>query len=694
MGFLAPFFFVALGALAIPVVIHLIQRERKDALQFPSLMFLRQVPYKSTRRRKIRNWPLFVARCLAIILLAMAFTRPFLERDVAATGALATARDVVLLVDRSYSMGYGDRWERALAAANAAVGGLGPEDRATVVLFDESAAAAHEPTTDPARLRGALDDAEPGSGGTRYAPALKLAQSILQTSDRPRLEAVLVSDFQRIAWDGEPGIRLPAGATLTTVPITDASAPNIAVTGVTFRRETVGDRERVTATARLTNKSADPSSGVPVTLELGGRELETKTVDIRANDAAAVDFAPFTLSERNQRGTIRTRSDALPADDAFHFVVSPGQAMSILVIAGGDARSSLFLQRALAIGDEPGFRVDVRRSGDLSGSDLAGRSLVILNDAPFPGGEAGRRLREFVDGGGGLIIAAGERAGSVGGEAIADLLPGTPGRPIDRDGRGASLGYLDYSHPVFELFRAPRSGDFTAARFFRYRPIEPAPDARVVARFDDGAPALLERRVGEGKVLLFTSTFDTYWNTLPLQAVYLPFAHQLARYASGYAEPSPWFTVGQVLDIAAVQGRSPAAGDTAAAGPDAAAEGDYIAIAPSGERVTPGSGRLLRLDEQGFYSVRASRSGDARDFVVAVNLDLAESDLATLDPQVVAAAVEPAGGEERNTFAGVISAEDRERRQSLWWYLLAAAFVLLAGETVWANRLSRRRKRV
>ncbi|MGH7507725.1 MAG: vWA domain-containing protein, partial [Longimicrobiales bacterium] len=640
MGFLAPFFFVALGALAIPVVIHLIQRERKEALKFPSLMFLRQVPYKSTRRRKIRNWPLFLARCLAIILLVAAFARPFLERDAAAAGALATSREVVLLLDRSYSMGYGDRWQRALAAANAMIGALGAEDRATIVFFDEGAAAALQSTTDPVRLRAALDGVEPGSGGTRYAPALKLAQSILANSDKPRLEAVLISDFQRNAWDGQPGVRLPAGATLTPVNVGDAVTANLSVTSVTFRREYVGDRERVTATARLTNKAADPAADVPVALELAGRVLETKTADIRANDAVAVEFAPFTLAQRNQRGTVRTGGDALAADDAFHFVLSPGQAIPVLVVDGGGERTSLFLQRALSIGDHPGYRLERRASGQLRASDVTGRAIVVLNDAPFPGGEVGRRLRAFVEGGGGLIIALGERAGTEGGEEAAALMPGTAGRPLDRDGGGASLGYVDYSHPVFEVFRAPRSGDFTAARFFRYRPVEPAADARVLARFDDGAPALLERRVGEGKVLLFSSTFDTYWNTLALQAIYLPFAHQLARYAASYAEPSPWFTAGQVLDIARWQGRGPAASDTAvAAGEEpVAAEGEYIAIAPSGERATLGDERLLRLEEQGFYSVRAASGGDARDFAVAVNLDLAESDLAALDPQVLVAA--------------------------------------------------------
>src|SRR5699024_10512041 len=102
--------------------------------------------------------------------------------------------------------------------------------------------------------------------------------------------------------------------------ITDDAVPNLAVAGVAFRREAVGDRERVTAIARLVNRSDEPAAGVQVALDLGGRTLESRAVDVAANNAATVEFAPFTVSQRNTRGTVRAADDALPADNAFHFV--------------------------------------------------------------------------------------------------------------------------------------------------------------------------------------------------------------------------------------------------------------------------------------------------------------------------------------------------------------------------------------
>src|SRR5687767_16020769 len=112
MSFLTPLFLVGLAGLAIPVIIHLIQKERKNVIAFPSLMFLRKIPYQSVERRRIRNWPLLLLRLAALALIVMAFARPFLRREALAVAAAGGAREVVILLDRSYSLGYGRSEER------------------------------------------------------------------------------------------------------------------------------------------------------------------------------------------------------------------------------------------------------------------------------------------------------------------------------------------------------------------------------------------------------------------------------------------------------------------------------------------------------------------------------------------------------------------------------------------------------
>src|SRR5688572_3444220 len=139
MNFLAPLFFVALAGLAIPVLLHLTQREKKQIVRFPSLMFVRRIPYQSVRRRKIQNWLLLAVRLAALALIILAFARPLIRWNDAAPAAGDGAREVVVLLDTSYSMGFADRWEQARAAAHEQIAALTSADRGSLVLFSSGA---------------------------------------------------------------------------------------------------------------------------------------------------------------------------------------------------------------------------------------------------------------------------------------------------------------------------------------------------------------------------------------------------------------------------------------------------------------------------------------------------------------------------------------------------------------------------
>ena len=687
MGLLAPLFLLGLATIAVPVILHMIQRERKEEVEFPSLMFLRKVPYRSFRRQRIRHWFLLLLRCAALLLLLFAFARPFI-RAAALAAVTDGAREVVVLLDQSYSMSYGDRWEDAQALATDTIDALDPGDRATVILFDGGARTGPRSTTDRASLRSQVANAEVGSGTTRYGPALQLAEGIFEASDLPRLEAVLISDFQRAGVESAVGVRFPQGTVLTPVPIgeEDTTEDNVSVAGVLFEREYFSGRERIQVAARLTNRGPNAITGLGLTLEMEGREVEALTADLPPAGSTTIDFAPVTLGDAQMFGAVRIEPDALPADDVFHFVASPGQVVTVLVVGSAAAQddANLFLTRALGIGSEPAFDVRSTTLQGFSPADLADRQVVVLNDTRPPSGEAGEALEAFVEAGGGLLVVSGERTAWP--QDDPGLLPGRVGAPADREGRGGSLGFVDYSHPVFEVFGAPRSGDVTTARFFRFRPVEPSSEATVVARFDDGSPALIERRVGAGRVLLWASTIDTFWNDLAKKPVYLPFIHRMVQHLADYSAPTPWFLAGQVLNLAE-QDVSLGEGGTAAA--------EYVVMSPTGERLpvaVGGRAGFIDLTEQGVYEVHDANAAVERPLILAVNVDLAEADLSTVDPDELASMVTGRAGGDRTAAGGparVIPPEDLERRQSVWWYLLVAAALLFVAETLVSNRLSR-----
>ena len=377
MSFLAPAFFLGLAAIAVPILIHLIQKERKEVIHFPSLMFIRKIPYQSVQRRKIHNWLLLLLRTAAIALIVAAFSRPFFTQDPTKVSASASgAREVVILLDHSASMGYGDHWEKARDAAQKVVGGLGGDDRATLVLFATGEEEAVRATSDHAQLETALREAKVSSDGTRYGPALRYAQSVLSRSSLPRKEAFLISDFQKTGWEQREEIHLPEGGTLTPISVATPGVSNVSVTKADFAREPFPGAERVTVTVLVTNRGATPVSNLPVTLDIDGHGIETRPISIGPSASGSVTFMPVTVADANMRGIVRAGTDQLPADNTFYFVLSPSRPVSVLVIDadGASSQASLYLTTALAAG--PHARLQDRRGGDVARHALDDRTSV------------------------------------------------------------------------------------------------------------------------------------------------------------------------------------------------------------------------------------------------------------------------------------------------------------------------------
>jgi hypothetical protein len=692
MSFLAPLFFAGLAAVAVPILVHLIQRERKTVIHFPSLMFIRRIPYQSVERRRIHNWFLLLLRIAAMVLLVAAFTRPFFAIDpVKAAAARTGAREVVILLDRSASMGYGDHWAKAQAEARKVAASIRGEDKGTLVLFGTGAEEAVRATGDASRIDAAIGEAKVSSDATRYAPALRLAQSLLSRSNLPRKEAVLISDFQASGWEQREDISLPEGATLTPVSVASLETANIAVTSVKFQRSSFSGEERVMVTAGVTNRSSSTVKDLAVKLEVDGRLVDTRSVTIEPNAAGSVTFPALTVATA-MRAIVRAGTDALPADNQFNFVLSPSRPVSVLIVQAEGANSSFYIATALGIGTSPPFKTDILSPSRVTPASFEKRSVVILNDTTPLSTQADQALNRFVTQGGGLFIVAGDHLPWNG---ASPLLPGKVGSAVERlSGGGGTLGFIDHSHPVFEEFKDPKSGNFSTIRFFKYRTVTPDPTDKVLARYDDGAVALVERTVGSGRVILSASTVDKGWNDFPTKYLFLPVVHKVASYLGQYQEPEAWYTVGRALDVSvpiAAIVREGGAVDASGA----ARRPSGVVMAPSGTQTTIGEGgaQAVDLTEQGFYSVRLQGLGERKPFQVAVNLDPAESDLSSLPP---AEFVSTATGRAAVTATGKslenpdLTPQDVEKKQAVWWYLLVAGAVVLLAEAVLANRLSKR----
>ena len=732
MSFLTPLFLAGLAALAVPILVHLTRHEQGKPLAFPSLMFLKRIPFEETSRRRLRNPWLLLLRLAALGLLVAAFARPFVRDGRLAQVGGAGPEEVVVLVDQSYSMELGGRWQEGVSMARSVVSGLGPGDRVSIVAFSEVPRLVLRSATEPGRAAAVLDTLRTTSLGTRLAPAVRLAASVLEASPLPRRRAVIVSDFQRAGWRRDSEAVFPEGTRVETLNAAhsdpSAGADNLALAGLELRRETANGRERMSVRARLVATGATlatgatiaasaasassatsaasvastpspapaSSSGISaeVALWVDDSEVERATVVVPPAGSAPVAFRPFTLTRPFTRGEVRVADAALQSDNAVYFVASPGGGVRVVVADPlGSGESNVHLRQALGIAEGAGFDVRVIRGAPGAG-DLEGTDLVILNGGGFPGGGAGDRLRTFVEDGGGLLIVLGERSRTA--AAHADFLPAAVGPTSGLPGQPRRLGFVDYDHPVFEAFHGARSGDFSRAAFFRARSLAPT-DGRVLARFDDGTPALVEGLRDKGLVLIWATGMDRLWNDLPLHSVYLPFVHRLAQHLGGQGELPAWHRAGATVNLAQLAEAAdlPASADAPPVSLDAVAmdpHGGAVALDPDAP--------LLTLSARGIWEVRPPGERPDRPFALAANVDLAESDLQPLDLAEFAAAVGGTPGNDASTpptsadgetdsGPEAVAGEAFEARQSFWRYLAVAAFVLLVLESLLGNRLSR-----
>lgn len=681
MSLLVPLFLAGLAAIAVPILVHLVHKERSIAERFPSAMFLRKEPYRAMARQQLRHLFLFAMRVLAIALLAFAFARPFFNKSIAAAAVTPTGKDVAIVLDRSASMGYGTRWARARAAVDSTLGTLGSDDRAALVMFDTRAAQVAALSGDRQAVRAALNSENVSTRSTRYVPALQLARRVLNEGNRRQREIVVVSDFQRSGWDVRDNQALAGDEKLSSIDVSGEDVANVAWRSVSVERDSAASSEAVRFVGRIAN-TGPSRRGVRVTLAIGPRDVAEQRVDLPADGGATVTFAGLRVATAANEARAVIHGDTYALDDTLRLLLERPRRVSLLLIEPPGSDRSFFLREALALGASPSFDVVQRTRTSLGASDLLNTDVIVLHDAGWPSGVVGQRLRERVANGAGLVIALGDRAGpDAYGGIPQDVMPSAIHAPSDRSaGRGGALGWIDRTHAALETFAAARSGDLSAARFVRYRAVSDTLGGRVLVRFDDGAPALVERDVGRGRVLTWASGFGLEWSDFPRQPVFLPFVHELMRYASGYRAPRVAQLVGDVVDIDEALGASGARTTSQA----------VVAAAPSGarQRFAADTGRRsLHLDEAGFYALTGAGSPGSRPTLIAANVDPRESEFDAFDPlrltDVVATGVADAAADSATI---TLTAEERERRQSLWWWLLAAVTVVLGVEAVAAAR--------
>ena len=586
-GFVASFAALA----SVPIIIHLMNRRRFRVETWAAMEFLMATLEKNARRLQLRDLIIMMLRALAIALLAISLARltiaPGHLGPIGSTGETAS----VIVLDHSMSMGYSmgpkTRFEAAKEKAATVIESLPDNSTAALLLLSDAAKEmVPEPSHDRGFVNSEVQRAKLTDAGTNIFAGLTRSWEILQKAKATALEIYLISDMQDHAW---PETSLPPWKKLQEemqqerrtvrlflIQSAHKGGQNLSVEDVRTEDDIVTSDSSIAVLATLRNNSDDqggPAENVTVDLYIGsGPDGEMRKAGSQVLESIeSVQPVRFetTISEGgDHRIEIRTSIDRLEADNHGYFVADVVDRMQVLLIDGqpGESDKSFtgetdFLQAALAPIDFESddqktlIECDVATIYDLGGRNLRDyRAVVLANVGDLNTGLV-ESLESYVrSDGGGLLIFLGDNINPRKYNDLlftkAGLLPGKLGRmPIeaedDETGHPTGFGIAtdDLSHPVVSYFKDRETQPFLASpRFMRAWPIElpktngagesDKPLVQVVARYADGHPAIIERRIGRGKVILFASTADKDWNDTPLRPAFLPVVRRATQYVA------------------------------------------------------------------------------------------------------------------------------------------------------------------
>jgi len=523
MGLISPWFLAGALAVGIPIWVHLIRREQAMRLPFSSLMFLRRVPIKSVYRRHLKHLLLLAMRTLVILLIALAFARPYMPSSILPAIASGRDRRVAIVIDNSMSMQVGDRWERALSAARETVRGLSERDQAQIVSFSSDFEVQSLPTSDKAALLATLDLITPSSSTTSYEHAFRAMERISEDSDRP-VAVVLISDMQKAGLGtAAQSLAVPPVAEFKAVDVSGEAAPNWTVQDVRVLPRIYRSRYPERLLVQLRGYETEEASK-QVVLSLTGKIIERKTITIPASGTATVEFASFDVPQGSNRGEVRiSPSDALPADDSFQFTLERRDPYRLLFLReNGDDRELYYFRNALGAESDSPWVLDARTPAEALSFPMSSYAAVILSNIDRLPGDLVGELRKLLERGGGLVITMGNRYPA---RALEEQLKEFwPARALEkkmltRDAeRLVLLGEFDKDHAVFRDMEESGAQSLRAVESYAYLRLQR--ENKVLLKFANGDPALVETQWDAGRVLLFASSFDNVWSDFPLHPVF------------------------------------------------------------------------------------------------------------------------------------------------------------------------------
>lgn len=724
MTFAVPLFLAAALAAAIPVIVHMINRQRAKDLPFPTLRFLRVSVQKTRRRRRIHDVLLMLVRCAALVLIALGLAKPTLTNLKTLFGSGATTAAAIVL-DNSASMGTIDndrqRFQTAMGAAGQIMDQLRDGDQ--VAFFPTCGT----PFPEQGKLDRTQDQVRQMLAGTRLSyeradvgSRILDARRLLAEADAPNKQIFVVSDLQRISLESlkkeaEDGAKAgrseaplaPEEEKAREIPIIfvdchRAPKPNVAVTAVTLEAAVPVAGLPVKATVELVN-SHGKSNTKHVDLYIDGvKEATSPALTVPGESRVTHDFVFRFRSGGFHRGEVRlVGEDGNPRDDRRWFSMEVDQGIPVRIVKNRTneipfLEDTFYLERALGAG-KPGssaLKISLLTASQLPNEPLSNDKVIFLVNLPAPDDATAARLRSFVEQGGNLFWicgddvkpedynAANERAeGRLLPVPLVDVREPKPGD--DRD--SWSIGFLDKKHRALSQLTEP-AALYEKVLVYKHVRMDAGrtKDAQVLARLDDGEPLLVQRKIGQGMSLMLGTSCHRAWTSLPMRPIFVPLLTRLTFELAGSEAARYEGIAGAPLVLQFDNQIRPTAVEI---------------IPPSGETIrkstadatgaAAASFRYADTRDIGIYLLRLVGSVSRKQLAYAVNVDPEEADPGKTTPDEL----KELFADTPLVFAAnpddLSSTFDWLRKgKSLWGTFLAIVLAVLVLETFISNRLT------
>jgi hypothetical protein len=699
MSFLAPLFLFGVLAVGVPVVFHLIRRSSRERIPFSSLMFLQASPPRLTRKNRLQHIVLLLLRCGVLLLLALGFARPFFSKPVTTIAEAGSGQRWVILVDRSASMRREALWQDGLRKAEEILRQTGPGDSVAISVFDRRVTPLvgfEEWSSLPASERvaagmKALSDRSPGWHETQLGDALIAAIELLEEHEpEGQVDAerriFVISDFTEGSQMGRlQGYDWPRNIGLALERVVPRQAANAGLQLAPEREGFDLSKAEGGPSIRVINAANSKQELFRVGWKrTGENDYASPPIEIYAPPGQGRVAPAPPLPQGMESGRLVLTGDNQEFDNTVYYVPAAAGQIEVLYLGSESDRDPngmlFYLQRGFQTFKFQNVTVTARSASEhLNARELEDASVLFVTENLSESNA--RQVRDFLAQGktGVLVLKNAGVAESLG--RILDL-----GNVICTEAgreRYAMLGQVDFESALFMPFADPRYSDFTKIHFWRHRQLETGnlPEARVLARFDNGNAALVQMAVGEGMLLVLTSGWHPPDSQLALSTKFVPLLSSILEQSGLVEGRSQLWQVGDRLPLAPykIDGRLP------------------VILQPDGREAPLGSmDDSLQFEMPGIYTVTSMEPAVR----IAVHLPPNESRTAPMALEeleqfgVRLQPEQPVTAEQKLAKEQMLLNAELENQQKLWRWLILGAFVFLMLETGVAGWLTGRRGQI